>query len=253
MSKVYVAEVAVENAVYHFDKAYDYLIPDALSGAAKSGCRVMVPFGNSKKKRQGMILKTAYLEKDEAELKKMKMLSSVLDEEPLLSGELLSLVSFLKDRTFCTLYDAVKAVLPTGINNKIVGSYAAVPESDLPEDISFSDDEEALYAFLSSKSGFTREENIEKKSGVENTAEVIESLLKKGALIRNYDAVRRVGDLTVKMIRLTDSFLSGEAKIPTLTKKQADVVELLTEIGSASVREVCYFTGYTPSVPLSLA
>ncbi|MCR5484555.1 MAG: primosomal protein N', partial [Clostridiales bacterium] len=46
---------------------------------------------------------------------------------------------------------------------------------------------------------------------------------------------------------------SGEAKIPTLTKKQADVVELLTEIGSASVREVCYFTGYTPSVPLSLA
>lgn len=33
-----------------------------------------------------------------------------------------------------------------------------------------------------------------------------------------------------------------------MTKKQSEVVNVLKDTGSVSVRELCYFTGYTPSV-----
>lgn len=45
METARVGKVAVENTAYHFDKAYDYLIPQTLWAKAEKGCRVLVPFG----------------------------------------------------------------------------------------------------------------------------------------------------------------------------------------------------------------
>ena len=39
--------VAVEKAAYHFDREFDYLVPDDLSAEALPGCRVLVPFGSA--------------------------------------------------------------------------------------------------------------------------------------------------------------------------------------------------------------
>ena len=39
------ARVAVENTAYHFDRTFDYLVPEALLEQAKPGCRALVPFG----------------------------------------------------------------------------------------------------------------------------------------------------------------------------------------------------------------
>ena len=50
-----VAKVAVEGLVYHFDAPYSYKIPTELEGKAVAGCRIMVPFGNSNRKKQGLI------------------------------------------------------------------------------------------------------------------------------------------------------------------------------------------------------
>ena len=44
------AKVAVESAVFTFDKAFDYAIPEEMEASAQRGCRVTVPFGRSNKK-----------------------------------------------------------------------------------------------------------------------------------------------------------------------------------------------------------
>ena len=51
------ARIAVEGLAYHFDAPYSYLIPVELVGAAIPGCRVLVPFGNGNRKKQGLIRK----------------------------------------------------------------------------------------------------------------------------------------------------------------------------------------------------
>ena len=74
------AKVAVENTAYHFDKAFDYEIPEELEARALPGCRVLVPFGASGKSRLGMILSLA----GEPEFEKIKKIQTVLDDRPLL-------------------------------------------------------------------------------------------------------------------------------------------------------------------------
>ena len=67
-----------------------------------------------------------------------------------------------------------------------------------------------------------------------------EKLEKKGVLISNLDTKRKTGDLTVKNVRLAVSEEDAESKLGTLSAKQRSVLSLLVDIGSASVKEVCY-------------
>ena len=123
------ARVAVEKAVYTFDKLFDYSIPDNMEALAQKGCRVTVPFGRTNKKCIGIIFEIA----DTTDNKSTKKIAEVLDESPLLNDEMLELAVWIKERTFCTLYEAAKAMLPTGINHRMVASYAI--NSECPSEI----------------------------------------------------------------------------------------------------------------------
>lgn len=79
------------------------------------------------------------------------------------------------------------------------------------------------------------------------TSDMPDRLVKQGYLLRTDDAVRRMGDATVKMAQLADEDISEE-ELGKLTKKQRSVAELLKDVKSASVKEICYFTGVTPAV-----
>jgi primosomal protein N' (replication factor Y) len=249
LTKANIAKIAVDNTAFHFDKTYDYRVPDELLESAKRGCRVTVSFGNTSKKRQGLIMELSPAA--ECGGRRLKPILSVLDKKPLLNDEMLSLVYWLKERTFCTLYEAVKAILPSGINHKIIEAFAAAP-SQQRQGKELSDDEREIADYLAGRPGFVRGERILSRFGHAADSDILLKMTEKEVLERNYDAVRNVGDLQVKMIRLTPEFLSGELSPPKLTKKQNEVVELLCDLGSACVREVCYFTGFTQSVPLSL-
>ncbi|MBQ4627055.1 MAG: primosomal protein N' [Clostridia bacterium] len=234
-----IAKVAVEAAVFTFDKEFDYLIPEQFEAAARKGCRVTVPFGNGNKKCIGFIFDLA----DESDSKRLKKISEVIDVNPLLSDEMIQLARWIKDRTFCTLYEAAKAMLPTGINHRMVASYAANREAD-PEKIRKLDSKEKeLYEYLLSRGVFVKAENAFKAIGLKTDLHLCEKLAKKGILIANIDAVRNLGDLTVKMVRL----LPEETEVK-LTKKQKEIVDVLKDVGDASVKELCYFTGLTPAV-----
>ncbi len=106
-----VAKIAVSAATYWLDKPYDYLVPDQLSDRLRPGMRVYVPFSRGNRRTEGVVLALS----DHSSCEQLKAVTALLDSEPVLSEEQLKLAYFMRDRFFCTVYDAVRAMLPAGL------------------------------------------------------------------------------------------------------------------------------------------
>ena len=103
-----VAFVAVDAAVYAIDKPYSYQIPPEMN--VQVGSRVIVPFGRSNRRTEGIVLDIS-----EEEHSGLKAIERPLDNEPVISPEFIRMAAFLRERYFCTFYDAIKAMLPAGL------------------------------------------------------------------------------------------------------------------------------------------
>ncbi len=115
------AQIAVSSATYHFDKLYTYTIPAHLQSVVHVGSMVLVPFGRGNAKpRMGVVVEL--IERKSDENVKLKAIFDAAPEHTKLSEELLKLVHFLKDTTFCTYYDAVRAIIPYGAQYKSVST-----------------------------------------------------------------------------------------------------------------------------------
>ena len=235
-----IAKICVEHTTYAFDKAFDYLVPQELAAAALPGCRVLVPFGRGNQKRQGMILS---VEETENPAPNLKAVFQVLDEAPLLQKEFLEMVFWLKERYFCTLFEAVHLLLPTGVNFKIRTSYALAHPDEAEDFSALPDTRRQIAEYLRKKRTPVRLEKLCADLGLEKDCGLPEQMFREGVLVKTSGAVRNIGDATTKMVRLTDS--APEKK---LTPRQKEVFEVLEAAGAASVKEICYFTGVTPAV-----
>ncbi|MEG2500059.1 MAG: primosomal protein N' [Oscillospiraceae bacterium] len=110
------ALVAVNNATFHFDKLYSYLVPVHLQQSVFAGSMVLVPFGRGSAPRMGVVLGIENTE----ETSKLKPIYDAAPEKACLTHELLQLVYYLKQQTFCTYYEAVKTVIPYGAQYKAI-------------------------------------------------------------------------------------------------------------------------------------
>lgn len=248
----WITKVAVEKTTYAFDKEFSYSVPDSLLPFAKVGCRVLVSFGQGNKKRCGMITEIYKASAEDQAGRKLKEISSVLDKSPLLSNELLNLARWIKERTFCTLYEAIKVMLPSGINLKMFVSYTVAPDID-PELIRLlTDDENKIYKYLLKRREYVRGDLLYKALKLPSDSTLAEGMVQKQYLIRNDSAVQKVGDATVRMARLCmNEDECGENGI-NLSPKQKGVVRFLEENGTASIKEITYYTGVTAAVITTL-
>lgn len=108
---VLVAKIAVSAATYWIDRPYDYLVPEELAAAARPGMRVYVPFSRGNRRSEGLILALS----DHSDYEQLKPIQALLDEEPVLDEGQIKLALFMRERFFCTVYDAIKAILPAGL------------------------------------------------------------------------------------------------------------------------------------------
>lgn len=238
MSSDFVAGVAVEKTTYTFDKIFEYAVPASICSRAKKGARVVVPFGRGNRKRQGIIFEIHNKSHDG-----LKSIISVLDDEPVLSEEMISTACFMKERYFCTYYDAVKTMLPAGINYKITTLYGAKHSSDFDESV-LDDEQRRIYNYLVTKRKAVKSDKILDDFGLSNT-EILDRMVSMGALYKSDEAFRRVSDAVMKMAAPTERAESASIK---LTEKQGAVLDLLRMTGGTSVKEICYFTGVTSGV-----
>lgn len=231
----YIACVAVENTTYSFDKIFDYAVDKSLITDVEIGKRVMVPFGSGNRKRQALIT-----ELKNGDTSKLKSIISVLDKESVLTEEMVKLAVFMKDRYFCTYYDAVKTMLPAGINYNISTMYTAVKDKDTE---GLGIDEQQIYNYLLTQKKPVKSDTLSQTLGIK--ADVFDELVKKGFLRKSDEAFRKVGDAVLKMVAVNDDADLSEVK---LSEKQNRVLETLQTAGTASVKEICYYTGVTSSV-----
>ena len=113
------ASVIIEKTAFSFDKPYDYIVPENLIDVCKPGCRVVVPFGKGNTKRQGLVLSISNCNT----VVELKSVLSVADATPILNDEMLKLCTWLHETLYCTYFDAINAVLPTGVSLKVVEYY----------------------------------------------------------------------------------------------------------------------------------
>ena len=240
------ALVAVENVAYHFDILYGYLVPDELRETVKKGSRVQINFSKGKSQRQGFVLDFAEPEKG----KKYKPLIKVLDKQPVLSEEMIRIAVFLKKRYFCTYFEAAKVQLPAGLNIKMNVTYAAVRESFDCKTLTKT--EKAVYDYMLEAAVYFKKSDVLAYFNLDKDDTVLERLASKGAVVRNYEADERIGNVTVKTACLNIDGEALESVFDSLTEKQKSVVGVLRDVGSASVKEICYFTGVTAAVVSTL-
>ena len=156
MKELTVAKVAVENTAYSFDMLFDYSVPDYLCSEICPGMRVLVPFGNSSKKRVGIVFSVNKVENAE---KKLKKIDSILDDEPLLTYEMLKTSNFIRDRYFCTYFEACKMFLPLGFSMSVSVLYAI--NSEFNGEIS-DEREKVIFEHLKDKNTYIKSETIAK-------------------------------------------------------------------------------------------
>ena len=124
MEQAVTARVALSAATYAIDKPYTYLVPGALQSTLLPGMRVIVPFGSGNRRTEGIVLS---LEDGQVPDSKCKLILTQLDEQPVLDGEALRLAIWMRERYFCTVYDAARAMLPAGLYFSLQDRYHLSP------------------------------------------------------------------------------------------------------------------------------
>ena len=241
MSCKLIAKIAVEKAAFSFDREFDYLVPASLVRECAVGKRVLVPFGRGNSSRQGII--TALYETEDAE--GLKELLSVPDAAPVLSPNMLDVARFMKEHYFCTLYEAVKTMLPAGINYRVTTVYG-VSQSD--EEQTLTEEQQRLYDYLKKKRGAVKLETIRNDFGLSDSR-LPDEMVRLGVLFKSDEAFRRINDAVTKMAALSPG---ADIEGVKLTPKQREVAELVAFYGAVSVKEIRYFTGVSSSVIESL-
>jgi len=234
-----IAKIAVMAATFAIDKPYSYWIPEGMD--AQVGIRVMVPFGKGNKRTEGIILA---LEAGLAD--GLKSVERLLDETPMITQEMLRLAAFLRERYFCTFYDAIRTMLPAGVWFRSSDTYR------LTEDFSWQDKEIRqsnalkILQFLQDCGGAASDAAI--KAIVEDEAEreaALKYLARKKWIAGETVYSRKLGDKTEKIVTLAAPVeeVMEYAGRCMRAPMQRSVLELMCGIGSVSVKELCYYTG----------
>lgn len=244
MERSEIAKVAVSAATFSIDRPYDYLIPQPMLEKARPGVRVSVPFGRGNRSCEGVILARETGPKRAG----VKPLLSVLDEEPVLDGWGVSLALWMRQRYFCTMYEAVKTILPAGLWYRLREIFTLTEGLDRAAAGSLAGKikhaEPVLDAVFAA--GGNAELTQLKTACGEDAEPALRALCKKGVLSSSVTSTRRVSDKQRRMAELTMDAAEALALVEPRKKSapmRYEVVLLLSATGRASVRDICYFTG----------
>ena len=235
-----IGKIAVSAANFAIDKPYSYRIPPQMR--LQPGQRVMVPFGRGNKRCEGVVLA---VEPDCAGT--LKAVEQCLDPEPLLSETQLRLAAFLRERYFCTFYDAIRAMLPAGIWFESRRSLSLSQDRSWKQAQIRKEGARELLEFLEELGGQAEEKDLAQRFPEEEVlAQLVSYLTKKKWVQAQVDFQRRLSDKTEKIALLAvpaEEAMDFASHRPASAVMQRRVLELMCTVGRVSVKELCYFTG----------
>ena len=248
-----IAKIAVSAAVFAIDKPYDYRAPEGCN--VRPGMRVTVPFGRGNRISEGIVLSL----EDKPAMESCKDILAVLDEQPVLDDFMLRLAAFVRERYFCTFYEAMKAMLPAGLWFRARDQYeVAEPlEPDWKERTRRNPSAQLVLQAIVQCGGKADYSALRQQFCDEGALQKALRYLTEKKLLRSQTSLsRRAGDKVEKISELAvspEEALAFAAKRRKTAPLQSAVLELLAASGSASSKDICYFTGATPVVLRRLA
>lgn len=198
------ADIFIENNFQKIDKLYTYIVKDDV----KPGMRVLVNFGKSY--RVGIVLFLhANYSGDHQE--KLKEIHSVLDDEPIISNDLIRLGLWMKERYLVGYSKAFAPILPPGNLQKIKKKIVVdkYPHGKDLEDLNSID--------LSKYFEDLREDE----------KAIIKRLRAKGYVRYIYNSLVTVKPKLVNYLRLADDF--DPKNLEGISEKQAQVFNFIKE------------------------
>ena len=235
-----VAKIAVSAATFAIDKPYSYVVPEDM--VLQPGQRVTVPFGRGNRRCEGVVLSV-----EKGSTDGLKAVEKCLDEIPVVSQNLLRLAAFIRERYFCTFYEAIRAMLPAGL------WFQSKETFSLTEDCSWKDkniknaDARALLKLMEDLGGQAEEDVL--RAAVpdeERFHAALQYLSRKKWISARAEHLRRLNDKTERIATLAASpeeAMEYASHRPKSAAMQRAVLELMCSIGNVSVKELCYFTG----------
>ena len=235
-------KVAVSAAPYSIDKPYSYLVPESLAAAAVPGVRVMVPFGRGNKESEGLILARV----QEPKLLGSKAIRQILDPEPVLDKAGIDLALWMRGRYFCTVFEAVKTILPAGLwyGLREIWSLAMEPEAARSAAVGIPGAWQVLD--LLEKQGGKADIRVLRDALGDGAEKPLKAMKKAEILTCETDAKRKIADKSHRMVELAvnteDAYALTEPKRCSAPARY-EVVNFLATAGRTPAAEVSYYTG----------
>ena len=235
-----IAKIAVAAATFAIDKLYSYRIPEGMT--LQAGVRVQVPFGRGNKPSEGIVVAL-----EEGEETGLKPVSVCLDEEPLLDRRALRLGAFLRDRYFCTFYDAIRVMLPAGLWFQVREIYSLTEDRSWEAASIRQPHAPGILHRLQDLGGSAPVDKLKDLTPDEETLhKALDYLIRKKWIGCSADYRRRSRDKTEKIASLAvpgEEAMTFASRLMKNAAMQRSVLETLCAVGTVSVKELCYYTG----------
>ena len=234
-----IVQVAVSAATFAIDKPYSYRVPEGMP--IQPGQRVQLPFGRGNRPTEGVVLTVS-----PGDDGKLKEVTALLDPEPILTDRQLRLAAFLRERYFCTFYDAIRAMLPGGVWFRQRVTVCLTEDRSWQQAVIRKEGARQILELLEQAGGQAEAAALERTLPEEELKSVLGYLSGKKWISTQTDYLRRLGDKTEKIAALAvppEEAMAYAASRPKSAAMQKAVLELLCSLGTASVKELCYYTG----------
>lgn len=234
-----IVQVAVSAATFAIDKPYSYRVPEGMP--IQPGQRVQLPFGRGNRPTEGVVLTVS-----PGDDGKLKEVTALLDPEPILTDRQLRLAAFLRERYFCTFYDAIRAMLPGGVWFRQRVTVCLTEDRSWQQAVIRKEGARQILELLEQAGGQAEAAVLERTLPEEELKSVLGYLSGKKWISTQTDYLRRLGDKTEKIAALAvppEEAMAYAASRPKSAAMQKGVLELLCSLGTAAVKELCYYTG----------
>ena len=211
------AKVIVDVATSNIDKIFDYKLKEPI----EVGSRVLVPFGN--RYIEGYVIQI--VEESDLPPEKIKYVTKMIDDFPVITEEQLKLAEFMKEKFFIGYADCFRLFLPpelrSGKANDVFNSVALIEDEEKALEFAESIKKRApkqyelISLLLENKKGLYQKELNKKFSGG-----ILKKLVDNGIVSIKLEKYNRVPYKDLE---------DAEKKEITLTEKQQYAIKSITE------------------------
>ena len=201
------------------DKLFTYEVPADLQQGVKIGQRAFVPFGN--KKRTGFIVGI----NQSCELKSIKSIAEILDDEPLFSASDLDFYQWIANYFMYPLGKTLAELIPSGSEKK---DFFWIIPLTLETDIHLPPAQKKLMEFLHQYPQGIALNNINKISGLKNISSAARELQSVGLVQIEKRQSKQLSPLSEKIVTLVQDKITGIK----LTDKQGKLIDFIQKTGA---------------------